>query len=252
MKNNKFAVVAAMAASIWLLAGGASLQAMERPKAAPVDFRACNLKEGKTWKDLDKATAAFREYTNQNDFDYAAWTLIPEFQSQSDFDFGWLGAWSDSESFGVSTEHWKTHGRAVYAEMAKTMDCTLNHQLALSLPINAPESQPEDGVLMFYACDLEDNKTFDDAYRAHLDLGQVMKAKGSLGVSWLFQPALGEGTVDYYHVVGFYRYSDMGATMEMYANGGGQQEFAKHLGGVSSCGRPAVYDAVSVRARDER
>ena len=79
-----------------------------------------------------------------------------------------------------------------------------------------------------------------------------MKGLGSLAVSWLFQPALGGGTVDYYHVVGFYRYSDMGATMDLYANHGGMQEFAKNLGGVTSCGRPTVFDAVSVRHRDER
>lgn len=220
--------------------------------AAPVDFRACNLKEGKTWKDLDKATTTFREYTNKNDFDYAAWTLHPEFEVDVEFDFGWLGAWSNAESYGVSTEHWKTHGREIYAEMAEVMDCTLSHQLALSVPINAPEGTPANGVLMFYPCTLEEGKSFSDAYSAHLNLGTAMKGLGSLGVSWLFQPALGGGTVDYYHVVGFYRYSDMGATMELYANRGGMQQFGKHLSGVTSCGRPTVYDAVSVRDRDER
>ena len=221
-------------------------------KAAPVDFRACNFNDGKTVKDLDRVTAKFRDYANKNDFDYAAWMLFPEYQKQSSFDFAWMGAWPDSEAFGVSMERWKTTGRSLYADFAEVMDCSSNHQLAMSLPINAPESSPEDGILLFYACDLEDDRSLDDAYQAHLDLGTAMKGMGSLAVSWMFQPAIAGGDVDYYHVVGFYRYSDMGATMELYANGGGIQQFRKHLGGVSSCETPTVYDAVSVRARDER
>jgi hypothetical protein len=44
----------------------------------------------------------------------------------------------------------------------------------------------------------------------------------------------------------------MGATMEMYANGGGRQTQQEILGKVSSCETPVVFDAVSVRAHDER
>lgn len=250
MKKNLVSWVVVVCA---IATGWSELANAERVKATPVDFRVCNFKEGKDMKDLDKVTAQFRQYTNENDFDYAVWTLHPEFQTSFNHDFGWLGAWSSSEAFGVSMEHWKLHGQEIYAEFAEVIDCTDSHVLALSLPINAPQGTPEDGVLMIYDCNLEEGKSFDDAYRAHLDLGAAMKSMGSLGVSWLMQPALGGGShVDYYHVVGFYRYADMGATMEMYANGGGVQQFQKHLGGVTSCKTPTVFDAVSVRARDER
>lgn len=249
-------LVAVLLTTVFSLAfgwGSAAQAADGRAKATPVDFRGCNFHEGMGMEDLQKVATKFREYTNKNDFDYAAWTLHPEFQAKFEFDFGWLGSWSDSEAYGVSTEHWKLNGRAIYAEFAKVMDCTSTHQLAMSLPINAPKGTPEDGILMFYACNLEDGKSIDDAYAAHLNLGSDMKAMGSLAVSWFFQPALGGvAGVDYYHVVGFYRYADMGATMELYANGGGIASFRKNLGGVSSCNTPTVYDAVSVRARDER
>jgi hypothetical protein len=101
---------------------------------------------------------------------------------------------------------------------------------------------------------LAEGKTLNDAYTAHLELGATMKGMGSLALSWMMQPALGAGDIDYdyYHVVGFYRYSDMGATMELYANGGGVEQFRKHLGGVTSCQTPMVFDAISVRAWDER
>lgn len=247
---NKIILAAAAVAAFSL--GAPALAQAGQVKAAPVDFRACNFNDGKTMKDLDRVTAKFRDYANKSDFDYAAWILVPEYQNQFAFDFAWMGAWPDAQSFGLSMEKWKTTGRSIYAEFAEVMDCRSSHQLAMSLPINAPEGTPEDGVLMFYACDLEEGKSVDDAYAAHLDLGTAMKGLGSLAVSWMFQPAIAGGDVDYYHVVGFYRYSDMGATMELYANGGGIQKFQKHLGGVSSCKTPTVFDAVSVRARDER
>ena len=67
-------------------------------------------------------------------------------------------------------------------------------------------------------------------------------------------PAIGGGKIDfdYYHVVAFSRYSDMGATMEMYTNAGGQAAQREILDKVSSCGQPIAFDALSVRDHDER
>ena len=219
-----------------------------------MDFRACNFRDGKNMNDLEELSEKFREYANQHNYHYAAWTLIPQYQTGGGFDVAWMGAWPDSEAFGVSMEGWNSTGRKLQAEFGEVIDCSLRHEMGLSLPINAPNGAPADAVLLFYQCILEDGKTLDEAYAAHLELGATMKAMGSLGLSWMVQPGLGAGKIDYdyYHVVGFYRYSDMGATMELYANGGGIQKFRKHLGGVTSCRTPNVYDAVSVREWDER
>ena len=43
---------------------------------APVDFRACNFKEGKTRDDLNEVAGKFRDYANKNDLSYAAWILL--------------------------------------------------------------------------------------------------------------------------------------------------------------------------------
>lgn len=222
--------------------------------ASPVDFRACNFREGKNMGDLDKVTAKFREYANKNDFKYSAWTLTPQYQTAAGFDIAWLGAWPNGEAFGVSMERWMRDARDLQAEFDQVIDCSSRHELAVSRPINAPEGTPEDGVLMFYACQLHDGKSLAEAYKAHLDAGTAMKGMGSLAVSWMFQPAVGAGDtdVDYYHVLGFYRYSDLGATMEMYVNGGGRKKQQEFLGKVSSCETPTVFDAISVRAADER
>ena len=252
MKKLLAAAVAVSAASMGWSASASALET--QAKAAVVDFRACDFRSGKNMGDLEKVNAKFREYANKNDFDYAAWALTPQYHNNADFDIGWLGAWPNGGAYGVSMEKWATTGRGLAAQFDEVIDCSERHELALSLPINSPEGTPEDGVLMFYQCSLQEGKTLANAYKSHLEAGAAMKAKGSLAASWMFQPAMGAGAInfDYYHVVGFYRYSDLGATMEMYANGGGRQVQQKILGSVSTCETPVVFDALSVRARDER
>jgi hypothetical protein len=254
MKMNKL-LTAVM--TIYLVSVGwaqSALAVEQKPRAATVDFRACNFQSGKTMADLDKVSAKFREYANKSDFAYSAWTLTPQYVTGANFDVGWLGAWPNGEAFGVSMEKWRKSGVAIQAEFDKVMDCGSRHEMALSLPINAPEGTPTDGVLLIYECSLQDGKSMQDAYAAHLKWGTAKKGRGFLDNSWMWQPAVGAGDLDYdyYHAVAFYRYSDLGAAMEVYANGGGMQERDKILGGISSCRTPVIMDALSVRANDER
>jgi hypothetical protein len=247
-------LLAVLVVVVWAAAIGPVFAMEWTTSAAPVDFRACNYRDGKTLADLQKVSAKFRDYANKNDLAYSAWLLVPEYHTGIDFDVGWLGAWPNSEAYGVSMERWKSNGRQLQAEFSQVIDCSSRHEMALSRPINAPQGTPEDGVLMFYACSLSDGVDIDKAYAAHLKAGTEMKGLGSLAVSWMFLPAIGaaQADFDYYHVIGFYRYSDMGATMEMYFNGGGIQKQQAILGKVSSCATPTVFDAISVRAFDER
>ncbi len=223
-------------------------------KGSPVDFRACKFREGKSMPDLDPLLVKFREYANNNDFDCAAWVLTPQFHDGVDYDVGWLGAWPDGASFGVSMEKWTSASNPLAAEFNAVVDCNLRHEMAESRPINAPKATPQNGIVMFYQCSLLDGKSLEDAYRAHLESGQVMKSLGSLASSWFYIPAVGNRGIDfdYYHVVTFSRYSDMGATMEMYTNEGGQAAQHEILDKVATCDRPITFDALSVRDHDER
>ncbi len=247
-------LLAVLVVAVWIAATGPVFAMEWTTSAAPVDFRACNFREGKTMADLEVVSAKFRDYASTNDLAYSAWLLVPEYQTGIDFDVGWLGAWPNSEAFGVSVERWKSDGKQLQAEFSQVIDCSGRHEMALSRPINAPQGTPEDGVLMFYACSLKDGIDIDKAWDAYLKAGTEMKALGSLAVSWMFVPAIGASAdnPDFYHVVGFYRYSDMGATMEMYFNKGGIKKQQAILGKVSSCETPTVFDALSVRAFDER
>jgi hypothetical protein len=230
-----------------------ALAAEQSPKASPLDFQACNFRSGKGMADLDKVSEEFREYVNKNDFAYSAWTLTPQYYSGAGFDVGWLGAWPDGVSYGVSEEKWRNTGGDIAAKFNQVLDCG-GRQLAFSWPISAPEGTPADGVLLVYECALEEGKTLQDAYAAHMKWGTAKKGLGYLDNSWMWIPAVGVGDIDfdYRHAVVFYRYSDMGDTMEKYANEGGIQAREKILGGISSCKTPTILDALSVRAVDER
>ena len=244
-----------LAASTALLASGftAAAQVIDA-KARPVDFRACNFRDGKSMADLEKVNEKFRTYANTHDLGYSAWTLTPQFHSGADFDVGWLGSWPDGASFGASMEQWNSSGKSVAAEFNTVVDCSSRHEMAMSFPINAADGAPRDGVVLFYACTVNDGKTVADAYAAHLESGTAMKAMGSQGLSWFFQPALGAGPIDfdYYWVVAFNRLAEMGATMDMYVNGGGMKKAMGILSKVSSCDTATVFDALSVRYDDER
>lgn len=234
---------------VWQLPAMAAVTAA----AKPVDFRTCNFRQGKDELDLAPLLVKFRNYAKQKDVGYAAWILKPELHSTAEFDFGWLGSWPDGVAYGTSMERWKKDGKPLAREFNSVVDCSARHELAMSLPINAPDGTPEDGVLLFYACDLNEGTTVQEAYKAHLEFGQAMKAKGSLSVSWMYTPAAGAGAQapDYYHVVGFFRYSDLGDTMELFVNRGGVELRRKIIGPVASCLTPNIYDAMSVRAPDE-
>ena len=233
-----------------------ALAAGQTPKAAPADFQACKFRPGKDMADLDKVSAQFREYANKGDFAYSAWTLVPRYHNNAGFDVGWLGAWPDGEAYGVSMDKWlsDTEAHALQAKFSQVMDCSGRQELSYSWPINAADATPTDGVLMVYECSLGDGKSLEDAYAAHLEWGTAKKGLGFLDNSWMFVPAIGSGDIDfdYRHLVIFYRYSDLGAAMEVYANGGAKQTRDKIYAGTTSCKTPVILDAKSVRAFDER
>ncbi|KAA1187650.1 hypothetical protein F0M18_19800 [Pseudohalioglobus sediminis] len=233
---------------------GVSVHAQQSgPRAAPVDFRACDYQSGKGAKDLQKVVERFRTYANENKFNYAAWIMVPQFQNGQNYDVGWLGAWPNSEAFGVSMERWMSEGAEMAAAFDAVLDCSARHEMALWVPINAPRSTPESGVLMISQCTLHDGQSTEDAYRAHVEMGDHMRGLGSMASSWLFYPMLGTGDIDYdyYHAVAFYRYSDMGAAIELYANGGGYKKARETVEKVAHCSAPTVFDVTSVRAFDE-
>jgi len=238
------AVIIAIATS-WALPARAQDSA---DKAVPVEFFACNWRDGKGMADLDKVIEKFRKYADANDSDYTAWVLTPQFHNDEQgggFDVGWLGSWPDGNAFGKSQDNWMSAGRDIAAAFDAVIDCGSRHELASSVVINAPDGPPDNGVVMFYACTLADGKSAMDAVQAGKQLAGAMKALGADSASWLFFPGIGAGDIDFdfWRVVAFPNYAGLGAAAEVYLNGGGWQKSREILRPVASCSAPAAFDA---------
>jgi hypothetical protein len=217
----------------------------EKVSAGMVEFFACNWVEGKDMKDLQKINDQFRKWSKKNDSSYSAWTITPQFYSGGGmFDVGWLGAYPDGNAFGKGQDAWMAEGGDLAADFAEVVDCSLSHELSTSVAINAPDGPPGDGVVMFAACNANEGK-LGDAYKAHKRAGAAMRGLGSKASAWLFYPALGAADTgaDYFLVVATNNYTELGAALEIYTNGGGWQKSQEALAGSASCGSPIVFDA---------
>ena len=246
--NRIFAVLLAVA--LLPLGFAQSALAQRDPnKGGPVEFYACQWQDGKDMKDLDKVVAKFNKWADDRKSSYSAWVLTPQFHSGVDFDIGWMGSWPSANDFGSMQDAWMKDGVDIAAAFDAVADCSGLHQMATSAVVNAPDGPPQDGIVMFSPCSLAEGVSPADALPAHRKMGEAMKGMGSKAMSWLFYPGMGvDDDLDYWSVIAFNNYTEMGAAMEIWTNGGGWEKSASMLGSVADCGSPNVYDARLVRA----
>lgn len=222
-------------------------QAMD--KAAPVEFFACNWQEGKGMSDLQKVGKKFSKWADKHDMKYSAWILTPQFTAADlGFDVGWLGGWTDGNAFGKGQDAWNASGRELAGDFDEVMDC-VSHEMASSAVVNAPKGPPGNGVVMFSECTLQPGKMHTEALEGHRKVGAMMKGMGSPASSWVFFPGMGSGDIDfnYWSVIAFQNYTDMGAGTEIYINGGGWEKAMGIMAPLSRCKSPSVFDVQVVR-----
>jgi len=218
--------------------------------ALPVHFMACNYRDGKNMKDLDKVLEDFKRYATRHNSKYTAWMLIPQYHDDPDmFDIGWLGTWPDAVTFGESQDRWFTTGRELAAAIDQVVDCSLRHELISSQVLYAPTGPLADGVLIFSQCTLKEGKTLKDALKAQRQVARAMEEMGSPASSWFFQPGLGAGNVDYdyWRVVGFNNYVGLGVAVENFYNRGGRERTLEIIGSVASCTSMTTFHARQIR-----
>lgn len=226
----------------------------DQARANPVEFFACNFMKGKGMKDLDKVTEAFSAWSTANNDNYSAWILTPQFHDELlTFDVGWLGAWTDGNAFGKGLDAWQAEGGKIAADIAKVIDCSISHEMASSVEITAPAGTPGDGVVMFAECTLHEGKGMAESFQAHKTMGGAMQSMGSKARTWLFYPGLGAGNVDfhYWQVISTNNYTELGAVLENYTNGGGFQKAQELLAPIVSCASPTVFDVQQVVAASQ-
>ncbi len=245
--NKLLAVVLIFAVS----AGWIQSAQSQDSKGIPVEFFACNWQDGKGMADLKKVAANFSKWADSNDSGYSAWILTPQFHSANlGFEVGWLGSWPDSNAFGKSMDAWLSGGRELAGEFAKVVDCSISHETAASVVIDAPDGPPGNGLVMFSQCTLNEGVSPSQAIPAHRKAAAAMKELGSKGASWIFLPGMGTSAegFDYWAVLAYQNYTDFGAAIEMYLNGGGREKVMAARSPVASCGSGTVFDAHLVRA----
>lgn len=245
--NRLWAVWIAIAVAVgWLQSASAQDEAV---KAVPVEFFSCNYNEGKSSRDLKKVIDKFNRWADKHDSSYSAWTMTPQFHGGVDFDFGWMGSWPDGNAFGASQDQWMSDGSDLADAFTEVISCR-SHELSTAVPVHTNDGEAQSGVILYVGCNLNDGKTTADAFEAHKSMAARMKEKGGNVESWLLFPGIGsvDTGYDYWQALVFGNYTEMGAAMERYNNGGGWRAAQEVLGSVVSCSSTSAWDARLVRS----
>ncbi len=223
-----------------------SAQAQEEgANVVPVELFACTYREGKGWDDLSKINERFAKWSKKHDDGYSAWTISPNFRANDgEFDIGWIGSWDKGgAAMGKGLDRWMKDNDGLAGAYNEVIDCS--HSLVSSAPLNAADGPPDNGVVMFSSCTLEEGRNARESYAAHKAFSDAMREMGGKGQSWLMYPALGFGEMDfdYYHVTTFKSYEELGEGWNLYTNGKGYEKWGQMLDGLASCDSPRAYTA---------
>ncbi|GEM_PF-702681 len=234
---------------------GVQAQDDQEMRFAPSELMLCSFKEGQGNGDLKGLTKAFNKWLNKNDTDYTYYLLRPQYHEDSaDWDFAWIGSWSDGAGFGAGYDAWLKDDDGVGEQFEELMDC--NYSMASVTPISVPENGPwERGVVWFQRCEREDGVGLSDAIGAHRSSAQALAEMAEMGetaASWAFLPALGFGDVDfdYYHVQAWPSHGALGASFDNYFNKGGWKPVAEAEDGKMECQSPNLYTFRLMRAAE--
>lgn len=245
MKNSAVAVSSVLALAV-SLSNSAIADSHERPDMDPVELYSCTFREGKSMADLDALDARFKQWADRNNKGHSSWRIVPLLRStEGDFDVGYIGSWNDGKSMGAGMDAWAAN-TDLLPEYTETIDCA--HSLMASATVNAPNGPPENGIVWFASCHIQDSATPELAYMTHMHAATKMREMGGKGQSWLFYPSLGLGDpgLDYYSVVTFNSMKELGESWEMYYNGGGWK-VGVAANAITQCDSPRVYTVKSVR-----
>lgn len=227
--------------------------AQESAPIVPVEMFYCDFREGKAMKDLTAVASDFAKWAKKRG-DYSAWIITPQFRTtEATWEVGWLGSWTSGAGMGAGIDAYRAEGGKLAAAFDEVITCS-GHGLASSMEIHAPSGPPDDGLVWFSSCSLDEDASMADALKAHGQYSAAMRDMGATGgSSWAFVPTLGGGSpdFDYYHVSAWTRYADFGKGYDLYFNGGGLAAMEEATDDVVSCDAPRIYDArLVVRAAE--
>ncbi len=248
-----------VSASLCLAAGAAIADSHEsdKPTFRPVETWTCNYNDGKGPADLDEVTAAWNDWMDdENQEDYFAALVTPQYFGELPFDVAWLGVWRDGNAMGSGTDLWMTEGGELGAAFAEVVTCS-SHTNFASQKVReyggSDEDESDDNfVLTFSNCSVKEGKTFDDFLAAQKEWNAYADEHGIVEGNWIWWPVFGETDNDYdFKAVGAVDdHTQAGANWQLYSEGHYQKSMELFSDTVD-CDIGRMYDARVVREMAE-
>jgi len=243
--------IAAVAAALLLLSVGMTALAQDGDTISPVETFTCNYNDGKGPADLEKATAAWNKWMDdEGDDTYGALTLSPWYHGADTFDVGWLGYWNDGASMGAGTDKYLTEGGQLAEGFADAVTCDTHSNFA-SMMIKSPgDDEPPPGLVVYFSdCNIEDGADWGSVRQGLGAWADYMTEQEYNNGLWVLFQAFGSGEedFDFKSVTTYENHAAAGAAYDKYGNGGGWQKRRELLGNLLDCNVSRVYNGTFQR-----
>jgi hypothetical protein len=146
------------------------LFAQNVPDATRAEYFMCKLNEGKTMSDMAKWSENWKKTVEASDagFNYAAFMLTPRYRTPlNEFDFIWVGNTPSSGDLGRANDFWLGDDAAKLRNSLPAV-CTQGFNAAQWIGESnfSPDELATQYPITYAYCNLKDNKTIADAYKA--------------------------------------------------------------------------------------
>ena len=222
--------------------------------AAAVEIYACSYADGKGPADLDKVTAKWNKWADDQGLtDYSAWTLTPFYAGpEQDFDVIWLGVTATGEGMGGVQDMWLAKAGTLDDEFDSVSPCDAHAMFAAVQFKEPPEREdPSSIILDFSDCTIGEGKHFStDVAPALKAWGEFRAGHGSTAGMWAFFPVYGGGgeEFDFKFVVSHGNYSEQGADFDNYDPAKAREIFPD---GLLECDSSRSYIATNRRMAED-
>ena len=150
----------------FVFAGGlntAAAQDDDDDSAAAVEIYTCSYADGKGAADLDRVTAKWNKWADDQGLaDYSAWTMTPFYSSaEQDFDVIWLGVTETGKGMGDVQDMWLTKSGTLGDEFDSVSPCD-SHSMFAAVQFKAPPERedPSSVILDFSDCTIGEGNHF--------------------------------------------------------------------------------------------
>jgi|GEM_PF-413907 len=222
------------------------------PYVTPVDTFTCSYNDGKGPGDLDKATANWNKWMDDQGADnYGAVTMTPYYHGDETFELGWLGFWTSQEAMGAGIDNYLAEGGKVGEGFSEALTCdTHEHWATINVKSPGEGPAPDNFVLMFSNCTIKEDTEWSVLKGAIDNAVDYMTDQGWENGAWMMWPVFGGGGEtdwDFKWVTSYDNYTDFGKAYQHNANGGGRKEMKAIMGDLLDCDTSRVYNATTVR-----